>query len=259
MKWEWTVDSNLEMKILRRLLRESSAPSADGRAVYAWSEGDMRSAIIYDTIAFFEFFELQREDPVEWDETATPAIVYFMEEVIKGYIMIQPPKNPCWKAWEVKAVASGADAKTTYGVGYAMSDNGLLSSDRKSVSAAAASAWAGVFGRKKRKSLEFDDISLPVEKRRTPDFPGDDCDLYRGDTGQEDPTKTPQLQRAYESEGWEDGLFIELKDNHRQFKRNVTAAFGGDVAGQIVDILDNMTDYYWDVHYNKRELGTGDE
>ena len=249
---------SLELRILKRLLRESRTPTADGRAVHAWSEGNKRSAIVYDTVAFFEFFELQNEDPIEWDETSSPAVVYFLKNVIKGYIMIEPPRNPCWKAWEVKAIASGDDAKTTYGMGYAMSDFGLLSPDRKYVSDDASGAWAGVFRRKKRKSRQFDDISLPVDQRRTPDCPDDDCDLFRGDSGKEDPGDKPHLQYAYESEGWEDGLYVALKDNHKQFKRNVTKAFGGEFAERIVDILDSMTDYYWDVHYNKRAIDTPD-
>ena len=143
-----------------------------------------------------------------------------IEGAIRGLIQIREPNNPCWGAWEVIASAGpgGADiSRTIYGLGYALSPSGIIMPDRKSVSAPAKSAWERVAAKGGRKVLPLDDISLPVEQRRTPDFPDDDCELYRGKSKGTDPNKNSQLQNAYAATGKEKGMLGYLSAAHESF------------------------------------------
>ncbi len=249
----------IKLKVLKRLLREASnQPTANGRAAYVYRHGQGLDAILYSTNAYMEFLRMREMDPQEWEDKSFNTVSFFVDEVIKGYIWAEPHKDPCWGAWEVKAIASGDDAKSTYGLGYAMSSVGTLTSDRTSVSDKARGAWMNIFKGKKRKTRPLDDVSVPEEQRQTPGFPDDDCQLFRGKDGSEAPNDNPQLQYAYESQGWEDAFEGQVRKNHSKFRDAVGEEFGEDAREEIHELLSNMTDHYWDVHFNDMSLGPSD-
>jgi hypothetical protein len=241
-------------RVCRRLLRESGGAARLAAWVYESSSFD-RIAILYDTVALRPIFDdLYSEQRVgaSWNPNVGARAA---REAIRGKIVIVAPKNPCWGAWEVKmAVAqqrvdAAENARTIYGLGYAMSDEGILMSDRSSVSLPAKRAWMRIFSGKKRRSKEFDDVSLPKEQRRTPDFPGDDCKLYVG-SGETPPEKNPQLQHAYESQGWEAGELRWLSSSHETFVAELSAATNDPFVTRVLHrLLKEAAQELWENEY----------
>lgn len=106
-----------------------------------------------------------------------------------------------------------------------------------------------VFSGKKRDSLEFDDIKLPRSERRTPDFPDDDCELYRGATRMTPPSENPQLQYAYKSQGWEKDELRRLFDAHESFMSEIEEAHGFAAAEALERLLAEAENEFFSKHY----------
>lgn len=235
-------------RVMRRLLREAYAPSdAEAAeikhsqhvrtlmplAVYVEDLSSEKAAILYSPQDVVELLRKYREAGEvqkvnvyrgNWKKEQLTAKSF--EGAIRGVIQIREPANPCWKAWEVIASAGpgGADiARTVYGIAYALSPSGIIMPDRTTVSPPAKAAWAGVAAKGERKVLPLDDISLPVEKRRTPNLPDDDCELYRGKSKSTDPSKNPQLQNAYVATGKEKSMLAYLTAVHESFVKDLAA------------------------------------
>lgn len=201
-------------------------------AVFVQDDGSEKTAILYSPedvdklIRQFRDAEKKRKEDYKFYWKKIRLADMSIEGAVRGIIQIKEPSNPCWGAWEVIASAGpgGADiARTVYGLGYALSPSGVIMPDRASVSGAAKAAWARVADKGGRKVLPLDDISLPVERRRTPDFPDDDCKLYTGKSKDTDPNKNPHLQNAYAAQGWERGMLRFLTAAHESFMDDLAA------------------------------------
>jgi len=201
---------------LRRLIREvaetvqteqerSSKDAAfhslmDRTAVYVESaKGQVRSAVIYDTEHGKHPYNLSKDD--------------ILFDVIKGVIDISKPVSkpvsrqemPCLGAWEVISSAGPKYGKMVYGVGYALSPNGVLMPDRSSVSTSARGGWTSSFSRGETVG-QLDDWENP----KTPE-PEDDCWVHNEDGA-------PYLDYAY-SVGSERSMeiFRTLEANHKRY------------------------------------------
>lgn len=226
--------STIYERVMRRLLQESS--STTSLAVAVREKGQWKNAVIYDTAALRpiarEFLQRRAEarnsDVYDIVETAG-------ERAIVGIIGIKPAAGPCWGAWEVKEAAapSGPDAaRITYGIGYALADSGILIPDRSNVSQDAQDAWMRIFMGKKRRALPLDNIAAP----KTSD-PQDDCRLYG-----RDPSNYPQLQNAYESQGWESAELTRLTAAHDAFMSEFS---GKTEKADILELISRGEDALW--------------
>lgn len=194
--------------------------------------------IIYDTGAALEFAEeLSSEEFISYGEAGSIAA----EKVVKGIIAVTPfskNDNRCWGAWQVKLSAGRGLGGVLYPIAYALSPNGLLMSDRTDVSGDADRNWSKRFINSKdmtKRSVDtgkpdglpdlakllFDYSNVPEEKKRTPNFPLDDCKL-RQDGSAESP-----LNWAYNGGGdwgaaeWGKGFLEQLKREHESFSRSL--------------------------------------
>lgn len=118
-----------------------------------------------------------------------------LEKAIVGVIEvgeIEERKGECRGAWEVKTVAGPRYGEVLYGVGFALSPRGLLTSDRMNVSKAAIRVWQRQeeMGRR-RQAFE------PLSARTSAS-----CVRF---------PKHSVLNYAYEEEGWEKPLTKKMK------------------------------------------------
>lgn len=191
-------------RIYRRLIAESSAPSIEGLAAYISSF----SATLYNPNRLLADLRAVKgglaSDDILFDACSRAVV---------GEITIEEPNDPCLGAWYVGTIAGEGYGKILYGLGYALSPEGILMPDREAVSHKAYRAWSKQTA---RRVGEFDDAALPVDQRRTPNDPSDDCTLHKSNDG--DCKKTNRdpmpLNYAYKAEGWEDKLALDLKRAH---------------------------------------------
>ncbi len=198
-------DMRLTVNQLRSIIKEAVALDTqglemEGLAIMTESEPQQKTAVLYDVKKAAELIKMiERKDP--------GANEFAINNVLKGLIIVgTPEENNCWGAWEVKFSAGKGKGKLLYSLGYALSPTRLLASDRNEVSDAAQGSWGSAFRKSKDGTkraidarsasdakdwtrLQFDDASKPEEKRRTPDFPDDDCKVH--------PESSPQLNFAY--------------------------------------------------------------
>lgn len=196
--------SAITERVYLRLLCEVAEGTAEGLAAYVIEQGDIASAIIYRPAALFK--ELKKD----------PDNISAYYDSVVSYLAVQDPGNPCAGAWEVIRTAGPGYGKILYGLAYALSPNGILMSDRNSVSKSAYSAWSKLSS-KGRKSFELDDIDADSKDKKTPDDDSDDCNVHKigdKDCGGRDPGP---LNKAYAAEGWEKSTLDKLKKNHRAF------------------------------------------
>jgi hypothetical protein len=241
--------------IYKRLLRESMDDTSR-LAAYVREEFGERRAVIYNPQELLDHIAEYTGSAQKYDldnyTLREKLHKLTADTAVKGIINVAPPRNPCWGAWKVTAAAApgGPDiARITYGLGYALSDGGVLMSDRGSMSKKAKAAWERVYAGNKRQRLELDDVSLPVDKRRTPDFPGDDCKLYRGTSKLTPPEKNPHLQYAYKSQGWEKDRLHDLVAMHEMFMDEVEEEFGSAATKAAMRLLSFAESEFFSKHY----------
>jgi hypothetical protein len=91
----------------------------------------------------------------------------------------------CYGAWETSFVATEqGNGPLIYSLAASvikkLEPEGKISPDRKTVSNFAKPVWKSTFDyREDYKTYQFDDISLAVNKRRTPNDPTDDCKIHK--------------------------------------------------------------------------------
>lgn len=275
--------SSLSERVLLRLLREAGAPSPDEAqemkqsahvkalmplAAFVYdSNGDtVKTAVLYSPEDVADLLPGYREQDDryyagyysgDYDKARTARDMKnslndkSVAGAVRGLMQIKKSGDPCWEAWEVigSAGPGGADiARTVYGLAYAMSPSGVVMSDRGSLSAAAKASWARVAASGAREALPLDDISLPREQRRTPDFDGDDCSMYRGKSRGSAPEKNPYLQYAYKAQGWERGMMNFLTAAHDDFKKEL-ARIDSKLPGILEKYLRYSISTYFGYHY----------
>lgn len=247
-----TNDRNfLVERVFRRILMESSA--ADNLAVWILStKGGGKAATLYrpeELMNILEVFvdpRIPERLPSEYDMVN----ILLRNNCIAGYIDVGPSSSPCNGAWQVDLAAGKGLGKTLYSVGYAMTPNNRLVSDRKSVSRSAYAAWSKAST--KLKSLPLDDVTNP----QTPS-PDDDCFLHKGtdtDCGMARgsdparPMRDPEvLNRAYEGPPDSRELLSRLQAAHVSTMKEVENIYTSD---KLIELLEKSMglageEYFW--------------
>lgn len=201
-------------KIYKRILIESSMPSIDGYAAYIYADyvrGGF-SATLYDHNRLYEKISRDPKNVAVKEKT--------YDNVILGHINVEKPKKNCEGAWEVRSIAGEGYASILYGLGYAMSANGLLMPDRSAVSTKAYSAWSSQY-EKGRPRVKLDDDTC-----QTHDENDADCT--------EPVVRDPEpLNYAYEAYGWEYGMQDALRGSHDNMMKKVEEKFGEEVVTKV--------------------------
>ena len=201
-------------RVIQRLLRESAAAKLAGLGALVVDAGDRRRAFLYDTNMLIDYLRYGDEfidNPIDMkplmDRNETRNVT--LNRILKGYIGIIIKNNECHNAAVVAYAVGPGYGKEIYGLGYAMSPNGLLAPDRTVVSAQAQTAWkkAADKGRKRHK---FDDKFEPKTPPRE-----DDCIVHEFDHKE-------HLNYAYEAEGWERGMLQYLTAQHDAAMRELS-------------------------------------
>lgn len=155
---------------------------------------------------------------------------------VVGFVCVSPPKNPCWNAYEIKAIAG--PGRLVYPVGYATSPSGRLISDRERMTDLAISAWGNMASKNTRKALRLDDYLHRHDPEDPNDYhtddPADDCELRKEDF----------LNFAYESDGTEEGLYNGLVNTHNQEISDLKLSYKGHPL--LEDFENLMTNAGWD-------------
>lgn len=264
------MNKTLYESILHRLLREAYEPTDAEKeeikhsnhvktlmplAVYIKEfDANEKAAILYspqDVMKLLGNYRSEKQKysaggPIEHFFNKQNLTQKSVEGAVRGLVIIKRPKQPCHGAWEVTGAAGpgGADiARSVYGLAYAMAPNGIVMSDRKSVSAPAKSAWARVSSKGGRGGLALDDYTNP----KTSD-PNDDCRLYKGMSGRTPPEKNPQLQYAYSAQGWENAMMNYLVAAHESFSEEIDAVDPG-LSDTLATYLENSIIPFFQHHY----------
>lgn len=155
---------------------------------------------------------------------------------VVGFVCVSPPKNPCWDAYEVKAIAGPGGL--VYPIGYATSPSGRLISDRERMTPKAIDAWGNMSSKNKRKALRLDDYMHRHDPEDPNDYhtddPADDCELRKED----------YLNFAYESDGSEAGLYNGFVNTHNQEISDLKSSYGGHPL--LEDFENLITQAGWD-------------
>ena len=234
------MDLRLASKIYARLLAE--AVSTSNLAVLVDEGSQQKRAVIYNITQLMKFASEggDFDDP----EAAVDA------GVVEGYIMIEKPKDPCNRAWEVKFTAGPGLGKIVYGIGYALSPSGALISDRSSVSSAAVGGWSKAFSSDRPKK-PLDDMSHPApgsdrfhDAHHTEDDASDDCKPSR--------QSIELLNYSYHAEGWEKPMLNSLKAAHVGV-RKMLAEINRELPRTVTWTLFAAANHFFDMSYGAGE------
>lgn len=235
--------TSLLEKIYKRLIRESHAQQIMGLAalVYIDNKGN-KEAVIYDPNKAISYLENDGEQHMRLSEEDIKYV--YSQLIIKGLITIRKSSNPCNGAEEVAYSAGPGFGKTVYGLGYALSDSGILIPDRKSVSKEAQAAWAKVYANPQRKKKPLDNVNSPDEEKITPGDPSDDCKVHNPWKSMKGDLDNP-INYSYESEGWEKSMLDYLKTTHEQ----AMADLPPKQATFVETALKISADRFFSIHY----------
>lgn len=240
---------SLTQRIFQRLLRESQEEreergrrrlaQASGLAVCHETHGTITQAIVYEPARLLEFID-EITDPNDEGN----AMNVILDWVIRGVIEIIHPNSPCNGARVVaaSAVKRKGDGGLIYGVAFALSPKGILTPDRHSVSEPAQDGW---IKQASRGGKPFDDASLPPEQQRTPNDPSDDCRIHKKGDGCRTHLDLDALNRSYEDEGWEKGMFRKMEDTHLKTMQGLTV----QQEKQVSQLLFKCFDDFFSEHY----------
>lgn len=236
-------------RVMSRLILESSIGKSMGLGAFVKQEGSYTSAYVYDTNLLIDYLRygdefIDKPHGHEGRELASrlSSRQVTKDTILKGFIEIKKPDDrdtgECYGAAIVSLAAGPGYGKEIYGIGYALSPNGLLAPDRSMVSQEATTAWKSV-ANKGRKRQPFDDWKL----KNTPPT-NDDCKLHS------DPEKE-HLNYAYEAEGWEKGLLKYLEAQHDAVMEELSDI--GNVRNQVESMIASVAiGEFWQKHYWKR-------
>jgi hypothetical protein len=224
----------LTRKILQRLLREAESEietrgkrrlsQGSGMAIHTFTRDGEDAAVMYDVGELLGLLE----------DKNTRASWYAM----RGIIQVAELPLQCNGAWEVKysAVKNTGDGGLVYGLGFAMTPNGILTPDRRQVSTRAQRGW---IKQKSRGGKPFDDFYAQPSEKRTPDDPSDDCTVHV-DTDDEFEDACPEghidldaLNRSYKVEGWEKQLYDKMKAAHEDTLRQIPRGTANEIFTQM--------------------------
>lgn len=238
-------------RVFRRLIIEAGMVPNESQAALVDDHSNLKRAIIYDRSLFLrdlDFVKFNLRKGKEREET----LLDFFNDIMLGFIEISPPESysgigygPCADAWMVAAVAGPGYGKNVYGLGYALSPNGMLIPDRGSVKPKARNAWRSVFAKdvkKVRLDDKYHEHSEEGNEYHTDD-PFDDCKLHR------DP-EDPQLDYAYSGTGEEEALLNKLVDNHYDAFNQIYEQSGDEDLILLAErYLRSAVAKFWKTHY----------
>lgn len=235
---------NITERVLRRLLRESAGGSGS-QAAFVTDLGDLKRAIIYDRDLLLRDVDYVKHNlEKRGKEFLTP----FFHDIMLAFIEITPPESaggqsygPCAGAWMVSAVAGPGYGKNIYGIGYALSPNGVLVPDRSSVKPSARGAWGKVSasGRGRIRLDDRDHQHSEEGNEYHTDDKSDDCKLHM------DPDD-PQLDYAYQSTGSEAALLSSLVKNHDDTMNQLGDLY---LIADVEGLLTKAVAPFWQEHY----------
>jgi len=229
-------------RVMRRLLseEESALGKVTGLGALVVRDGEMKRAYLYDTNALIdylrygdEFIDVPHEmKPLAYRQEMT---VVAVNRIVKGYIAVWN-QTKCHGADIVAFSVGPGFGKEVYGMGYALSKNGLLTSDRGSVSGSARQAWKKVAdsGRKRHK---FDDELSPQTPPKE-----DDCSVFHDEHKE-------HLNYAYEAEGWERDMLRYLEAQHEATMKELSDI--PNVRNEVKDLISSVArNEFWSRHYH---------
>ena len=210
-----------------------SSAVSNGFALYIHNErdssGPTKMYTLYDPNVFLKFVQKAADDADENDQSMKFKVIksylYAADpgEFVLAHISVAPSvrlKSPCWGAAEVASSASNSGfGPLLYDI--AMSDYGVLTPDRISVSRSAYNVWD--FYKNKRpdvEKLEFDDVTNPQTPPKE-----DDCHVIK---------KRPSLNYAYKIKNGVN--YDPLVKNHSMFIKRIIA--WGNVNSMLVNPRD---------------------
>ena len=239
-------------RVFKRLLRENrrlTEAHDEKLGFYTYKKGNMVYGVSFDT----ELVRRRTRNLAGHRRVELSLIGDFLKESVVAMIAIAPAKGPCNGAWEVKLSAGPGRGKLVYSMGYYLSPNGALISDRQSLSLPAQGAWKKAS--KKGKGKPLDDITDP----KTAD-PSDDCAVWTIDSlgpGQgypADEDAVDAVNQSYEAGtgGYDfdamteeaERLFADVKLGNRAYTdmlmNKAASKFFGDnysTVGYVIDVV----------------------
>lgn len=170
---------------------------------------------------------------------------------IVGMLTLDKPDDACNDALVVKYVVSrGGYGPMLYEVGMQLSPSGRIISDRGAVSDAASSIYKVFHSRSKIDKKPLDDNNIPMDKRKTPNDPSDDCEVWNHE-GQR-----PNREFLDYSFGGSTIDIGTLKKNHRDammiLKRHVDADEWSEYLAEVSNMI--FTSVYHKTPMSQRGL-----
>lgn len=202
--------SSILERIYSRLLVESAPSVPPNFAAFVGEEAvrDHRNVTVYDINGFATVMRRHKTDnpDTEWDPDE---MLPLLRPHVKGYMEIQKADTlgmgKCYDSWLVKFSAGPKIGELLYGLGFAITDNGKLTSDRRKVSPGAFRRWSIESGSRKG-SAQFDDVSDPKTKTTY-----DDCTVFYDE-------RAGILNRTYNEVGWERSTLESMQKMHYRLK-----------------------------------------
>lgn len=189
---------NLQEKVFRRLLQEAEGPKKGTIAATIDLSRDEKQITLYQPGDLLRLIKAN-EQLIRKSSKFSDAYEIF-KQALCGAVAVKKIKNwsgPCNNAWEIAFSVGPGYGKEVYGAAYAFvkkHGSGQLTSDRQHVSPLAQDAWSKAY-KSARPKHEFDDFEAPVDQKKTPDDPSDDCVLHRDNSGK----SLVQLNHSYEA------------------------------------------------------------
>ncbi len=145
----------------------------------------------------------------------TQAIADAAEASIAGMLVLDTPDDECNNALMVKYISVPHKGKgygaMLYDIGMQLSPSGKIISDRKATSDDARKLYMGMHQRGDIEKKPLDDNNIPMHKRKTPDDPSDDCEVWNHKGADPD---SEYLDYSFKGSGNVD--LSTLKKNHKE-------------------------------------------
>lgn len=176
-------------------------------------------------------------DPVTKVVKENQIVADAVENSIVGMIVVDKPDDACNGAMVVKYVFSKEKGfgPILYEIAMRLSPSGRIMSDRAAVSDMATNVYKTFHQRGDVKKKPLDDNNIPMSKRKTPDDPSDDCEVWNHEN------RYPGREFLdYSFEGSPDVNIDALKKNHEQMKEILERHVDPDAWYEFMKNVANM-------------------
>ena len=229
---------NYAEKVMQKLA--SASEGGVGMLTKAYGSNGI-SVVLYKTNVFVGniLFSLNTETGSGGD---TQVIADATENSIVGMITLDAPEDACNDAMVVKYVFAKEEfGPTLYEIAMQLSPSGRIISDRTAVSDKAAKMYKVFQQRGDIEKKALDDKDVPKEKRKTPDDPSDDCEVWNHED------KMPGREFLDYSFGGASHDLGALKANHKEAMTMLgryvkkylgwSDSFAGDYLSSVADYM----------------------